>query len=94
MNDMLKTLEHWQLDVKEVRERMYRAATPRERERWHAVWLLVRGGSVEEVAAALERDERTIADWRADFERQGPIGMSFEQSGGSPPPSRQRNKRN
>ena len=28
------------MDGAEVRRRMYRAPTPRERERWHAVWLL------------------------------------------------------
>lgn len=94
MNEMLDMLGRWQLDVKEVRERVYRASTPRERERWHAVWLLVRGWSEAEVAEALERDVRTIADWTADFEQQGPTGMSFEQSGGSPPPSVRRNKRN
>jgi transposase len=94
MNEMLDTLGRWQLDVKQVREWVYRAATPRERERWHAVWLLARGWSAEQVAEALERDVRTIADWTADFERQGPAGMSFEQSGGSPPPSRPRNKPN
>jgi hypothetical protein len=94
MNDMLEMLGRWQLDVKQVRERVYRAATPRERERWHAIWLLARDWSVEEVAEALERDVRTIADWRADFAQQGPAGMSFEQSGGSPPPSARRNKPN
>jgi hypothetical protein len=43
MNDMLITLGRWQLNIKAVRERMYGAPTPRERERWHAVWLLARG---------------------------------------------------
>ena len=33
MNDMNVVLGHWQLDVKQVRERVYRAPTPRERER-------------------------------------------------------------
>ena len=94
MNDMLVTLGGWQLDVKQVRERVYRAPTPRERERWHAVWLLAQGWSVEDVAEALERDDRTIMEWRTEFEQQGPAGMSFEQSGGSPPPSVRRNKRN
>lgn len=37
MNDMLVMLGRWQLDAKAVRERMYSAPTPRERERWHAV---------------------------------------------------------
>jgi transposase len=94
MKVMMDMLGRWQLEVKQVRERVYRAATPRERERWHAIWLLARSWSVEEVAEALERDVRTIAEWRADFEQQGPAGMSFEQSGGSPPPSVRRNKRN
>lgn len=94
MNEMLEMLGHWQLDVKEVRERVYRAATPRERERWHAVWLLARGWSTEQVAEALERDVRTIAEWTTGFEQQGPAGMNFEQSGGSPPPSTRRNKKN
>ena len=39
MRDIEELLERWQLDVGEVRERMYRAPTPRERERWHALAL-------------------------------------------------------
>jgi Winged helix-turn helix len=106
MNDVLVMLGHWQLDVKQVRERVYRAPTPRERERWHtctalrlvqcrcALWLLACGWSVEQVAKALERDGRTIADWLTDFQQRGPAGMTFEQSGGSPPPSTRRNRPN
>ena len=93
MNDMLMVLGCWQMDIKQVRDRMYRAPTPRERERWHAIWLMASDWSVEQVARALERDERTIAEWSAEFERQGPAGLAFEQAGGSPPPSTQRNKR-
>ena len=36
-------LEGWQLDLAGVRSRMYLAPTPRERERWHALWLPCRG---------------------------------------------------
>ena len=32
MKDMVALLERWQLDVKALRERMYNAPTPRERE--------------------------------------------------------------
>jgi transposase len=32
-------LEQWHLDLQQVRERMYGAERPRERERWHALWL-------------------------------------------------------
>ena len=56
MDTMLTMLRQWQLDVGAVRERMYRAPTPRERERWHAIWLLARGWSAAQVAEALERD--------------------------------------
>jgi transposase len=94
MNDMNVVLGRWQLDVKQVRERVYRAPTPRERERWHAVWLLARGWSTEQVAEALERDVRTIEDWATDFEQRGSAGLSFDQSGGPPPPSVRHSKRN
>jgi len=92
MDDILTLLSRWQLDVKAVRERVYSAATPRERERWHAVWLLARGWSAAQVAEALERDAHTIGDWVEDLRRKGAQGLAFEQSGGSPPPSLQRNR--
>lgn len=92
MDDVRLDLGHWQLDVNGVRELMYRAPTPRERERWHAIWLLGRGWPVNQVAEALERDARTISGWLADFHQHGPAGLAFEQSGGSPPPSVRHNK--
>jgi hypothetical protein len=92
MNDMLVLLGHWQLDAKAVRQRMYSAPTPRERERWHAVWLLARGWSAAQVAEALERDAHTIGDWVEDLRQKGPQGLAFEQTGGSPPPSRRCNR--
>ncbi len=94
MNDMLTMLGQWQLDIKAVREHLYRAPTPRERERWHAIWLLARGWSATQVAEALERDAHTIGDWAEVFRQKGPAGVAFEQTGGSPPPSTRRNRRN
>jgi transposase len=73
--------------VRQVRDRMYRAPTPRERERWHALWLLARGWSAAQVAEALERDPHTIGEWVAAFGRSGPAALAFEPTGGSPPPS-------
>jgi len=92
MNDLLTMLKHWQLDMKAVRERVYRAPTPRERERWHALWLLARGWSASQVAEALERDAHTIGDWLEAFRQKGPAGLAFEQAGGPPPSSARRNK--
>jgi hypothetical protein len=52
MNKMLTVLGNWELDEKAVREHMYGTATARERERWHAMWLLARGWSAAQVAEA------------------------------------------
>ena len=86
MKDMARLLEKWQLNVGDVREQMYRAPTPREREHWHGLWLLVQGWSVTQVAEALERDSHTIGDWLSSFRRAGAQGLVFEHTGGSPPP--------
>lgn len=93
MNEMEKVLGTWQMDVKAVRERMYGAPTARERERWHAVWLMARGMSAAQVADALERDAHTIGDWLETLREKGPTALAFEQSGGSPPSSHRHNKR-
>ena len=94
MQDIATLLTRWELDERGLRERMYRAPTPRERERWHALWLLSRGWSEARVAAALERDPHTIGQWLATFGEAGPSGMGFEQSGGPPPPSTRPPERN
>ena len=36
-------LEQWEMSAKDVHRRLILAPTPRERERWHAVWLLAQG---------------------------------------------------
>ncbi len=87
MRDIVQLLERWQLNVGDVRERMYRAPTPRERERWHGLWLLAQGWTASAVAEALEREPHTIGTWVAAFRDNGPTALAFEQSGGSPPPS-------
>jgi transposase len=86
MNDIAAMLGRWQLDLHAVREHMYRAPTARERERWHAIWLLAQGWSASQIAKALERDAHTIGDWIDRFRQNGPAGLTLEHTGGSPPP--------
>ncbi len=93
MMGMATLLKQWDLDERAVRDRVYGAPTPRERERWHALWLLTRGWSEAQVAAALERDAHTIGTWVSAFGAAGPASLTFEQTGGSPPPSTPRPKR-
>ena len=83
--ELEEALRRWQLDAVAVRERLYRAPTPRERERWHALWLALQGWSTAQVAAALGRDAHTVGTWLTDFRREGPAALAFEQTGGSPP---------
>lgn len=85
VNEVIALLNKWDIQMRTVRERMYRAPTPRERERWHALWLLARGWSSAQVAEALDRDLHTIGLWVAALRQDGPDGMAFEQSGGCPP---------
>jgi hypothetical protein len=84
--DLLGALGRWHLDLPAVRTLVYRAPTPRERERWHALWLLARGWPAADVAAALARDPHTLGAWRAGFCRDGPASITVEHTGGSPPP--------
>ena len=86
-SDLTAALARWRLDLPAVRTRVCRAPTPRERERWHALWLLARGWPAADVAAALERDPHTVGEWRARFCRDGPRSLTCESTGGAPPPS-------
>ncbi len=85
--ELTHVLARWKLDLPAVRELVYRAPTPRERERWHALWLLARGWTAADVAVALDRDPHTVGEWLARFCRDGPTSITFAQTGGSPPPS-------
>jgi Homeodomain-like domain len=80
-------LAAWQLDGGQVRRQMYEAPHPRERERWHALWLLEQGWTQVQVAQALEHDAHTIGDWVEAFRQQGPAGLQFTAHGGAPPSS-------
>jgi len=83
MADVAALLGRWGLTARDVRERMYRAPTPRERERWHALWLLAQGWPADK----LERDPHTIGGWLAAFAQDGPATLASGQTGSSPPPS-------
>jgi anti-sigma-K factor RskA len=85
-NGLKEALQCWRLDTAAVRERLYRAPTPRERERWHALWLAAQGWSTAQVAVALGRDAHTVGSWLADFRQHGPAALAFARTGGSPPP--------
>ena len=90
-----RSLEQWQMGVKDLRRRVILAPTPRERERWYAILLLVQGLTAAATAEALEleRDHHTIGRWASAFGEGGPAALIFEQTGGSPPPLTRRSRR-
>ena len=59
------------MEVNDLRRRMILAPTPRERERWQAIWLLAQGWTAE----ALERDPHTIGRWASAFGEGGVKGV-------------------
>ncbi len=87
------SLEQWQMEVKDLRRRMILAPTPRERERWYAIWVLAQGWTASATAEALERDPHTIGRWATAFGEGGPAALIFEPTGGSPPPLTKRSRR-
>ncbi len=84
MTEMGELLEQRRLGETEVLRRMYRAPAPRERERWHGVWLLARGWTAAAVGRALERDAHITGQWVEAFAEGGLKALVFEQTGGSP----------
>jgi hypothetical protein len=60
-------LKQWQMDGRDLHRRLILAPTPRERERWHAIWLLAQGWTASGAAQALGRDPHTIGRWAAAF---------------------------
>ena len=88
VREMERFLEQWQMDSRDLRRRMIRSPTPRERERWYAMLLLAQGWTAAATAEALERDPHTIGRWALAFGEGGPGALIFEQSGGSPRPRR------
>ena len=66
-----RSLEQWQMEVKDLRRRMILASTPRERERWYAMLLLAQGWTAAATAEALERDPTLLAVGRRPSAREG-----------------------
>ena len=82
-------LEQWEMSVRDLHRRVILAPTPRERERWHAVWLLAQGWTASSTAKALERDPHTIGRWVRCLRRRRPGGPDIRaDAGGSPRPRR------
>ena len=72
-----RSLEQWQMGVKDLRRRMILAPTPRERERWYAIWLLAQGWT----AAATADDSGTHTQGAGAVVRHLALGAGLDSSG-------------
>ena len=63
MEEMGALLGRWRMDEAEMRRRMYRAPTLRERERWHAVWLLAQGWTAAAVPVSPSQAGIDLSNW-------------------------------
>src|SRR2546428_13124431 len=77
----------WGMDLEQVRQRLYDAPHPRERERWHALWLVGQGWTQVQIAQALGHEAHTIGNWIEALRQQGPAGLQCTAHGGAPPSS-------
>ena len=93
VREIERFLERWHMGIRDLHRRTILAPTPRERERWQAIWLLAQGWTAAAAAEALERDPHTIGRWASAFGEGGPAALIFEHSGGSPPPLTRRSRR-
>ena len=64
VREIERSLEQWQMGVKDLRRRMILAPTPRERERWYTMLLLAQGWTAAATAEALARDPHGPAHHR------------------------------
>ena len=92
VREMDRLLEQWEMNARNLHRRMILAPTPREGERWHALWLLAQGWTASTTAEALGRDPHTIGRWAAAFGEGGSATLMFEQTGGFPPPLAKRSR--
>lgn len=87
MEDIVALLGRWELAARDIRERMYRVPALRERERWHALWLLAQGWSANKVTDLRERDPHTIGRCLTAFARAVPVPSPSSRPVTTPPPS-------
>ena len=85
VREIERFLKQWRMDARDLHRRMILAPTPRERERWYAILLLVQGWTATSTAEALERDPHTIGRWAAAFGEGGPTALDFRAVRWFPP---------
>ena len=77
-------LEQWEMNARNLHRPVILAPMLRERERWHALWLLDQGWTASAKVESLGWDPHTIGRWAAALGEGGPTALMFEQTGVPP----------
>ena len=85
-------LEQWQMDARDLHRRLILAPTLRERERWHAIWLLPKDGGLRVWHRPWDGIHTPSEDGSPPSAR-GAAALILEQSDGFPPLSERRSSR-
>ena len=93
VREMERFIELWQMDARDLRQRMILAPTPRERERWYAMLLLAQGLTAAATAEALERDPPHRWTLGVSLRRGRTCGPDIRADRGFPPPLTRRSRR-
>ena len=80
-------LEQWEMNAKDLHRRMILAPTPREQERWHAIWLLAQGWTASATAEVLDRDPPHHRAMGVSLRRGSAGVLDIRADRGFPPPS-------
>ena len=81
-------LEQWEMNARNLHRPVILAPMLRERERWHALWLLDQGWTASAKAESLGRDPHTIGRWTAALGRGRAYSLDVRTDRGSPRPWR------
>ena len=73
------------MGIRDLHRRTIPAPTPRERERWQAIWLLAQGWTASATAGVLERDPDTIRPVGHSLWRGRACGIDVRAVRGVPP---------
>ena len=83
---MLKVkMATWGQTEDDLREQALKASHPRTRERFMALFEIVKGSNSTQVGLASGRNPQTVMDWVHRYNEHGPSALTYKRTGGAPP---------
>ena len=75
--------EKWQQNAEELRQLSLKAAHPRSRERYQAIYMIGSGQkNASQWAKQSKRQKQTVLEWVHNYNELGPEGLLYQHTGG------------